>query len=377
MRERSLRIFYFILISIFLLRPSLTLAQLAEASFFGEIKSVNPAVIGRRTSGSLTLIGKVDQVSKTQELRVADEFSSDADSSSKIDINSVSFFRGGKGPGFTTEVFADVTNGKRTDSLKDKTLNEALDKSNTASSSMFYYGMGLGRYLGISVALVDYKSSEQFAASYGGSTFKVDTNAKVTGIDAKFGSCIEMGIMDIGLFLNAIQIKSDITSAQSAESSPDKPEDDTGGSSMMALAGVAFGFATKSFHFELGHETALKSDTDPQTGKTMTPSRSTLTIEGKWGSFALGYTGKYIKDGFTDTDKIIFNQYVYGNSAVDPRLENSINFSLGSSKGHTFSGSASYSSAMSEEPNPFYGGLKKAPTKTISTGASVKYGYTF
>ena len=372
-----MHILYFILISIILFKPSLSVAQLAEASFFGEIKSVNPAVIGRRTSGSLTLIGKVDQVTKTQELTMAGGFSSDADTTSKIDINSVSFFRGGKGPGFTTETFADVTNGKRTDSLQDKTLKEALDKSSTASSSMFYYGMGLGRYFGLSFAFVDYKATDQFAATYGGTTFKVDSNAKVTGIDAKLGTGIEMGAMDIGLFLNGIQIKSDVTTAQNTESSSQKPEDDTGGTSIMAMAGIAFGFATKSFHFELGHETALQSDTDPQTNKTMTPSRSTLTIEGKWGGFALGYTGKYIKDGFTDTDKIIYNQYVYGNSAVDPRLENSINFSLGSSKGHTFSGSASYSSAMSEEPNPFYGGLKKAPTKTISMGASVKYGYTF
>jgi hypothetical protein len=72
----------------------------------------------------------------------------------------------------------------------------------------------------------------------------------------------------------------------------------------------------------------------------------------------------------------MYDQLIYSNSLYEDRLEHTVNFSLGSPKGHSFGGSAGYSKVTSQQTSKIDSD-NQYETTTIVMGASLKYTYAF
>lgn len=195
-------------------------------------------------------------------------------------------------------------------------------------------------------------------------------STSVAAEDLHLGLRAGAGTLSFGVFFNRQIAK--VTSSVSGSGTVSSPDSET-----TDVVGIALGTSSKTFHVEGGYERALKSDTDPILNKVLTPARITGTIEGRFGSLAIGYTGRLFLDGFFDIDRVIYNQFVSSNSFDEPRLENTFNFSFGTEKGGAFSASVYYTSFTSKELNSFFQNGNKIDTKTTSYGASVKYSFAF
>jgi hypothetical protein len=343
---------------------------MANASLFGEMKSDNPAVISRRKAGQITGIISKDKIKSTQELKTAAGFSVDASSEGKIDLNSVNFFRGGQGGGLTTEISVDYTTGEKTETLTQTAGGETI--SNTIKSSALYskVGVGLGSNFGFSFARTSYDSTNDFNFSFGGTSFSDSITTEVTASEMKVGFAGNLGL-DFGFYYQYTNLEmSSVSSSGPLEG---------GGDQKFSTVGLGTGYSSGAFHMEAGYEKYLKDTTDNFENKTYTSARLTGVIEARFGNLAVGYTGRYYIDGYLDIEKVIYTQFVYQNSQYEPRLENAFNFSIGGTKGHSFSGSVTYSKVDVQEKNSLIGSpdAPKAPTTKTAMGASFKYGFAF
>lgn len=345
-----------------------TSAQTAQSSLFANVKSVNPAVISRRPGEVISILGKADKITKKQSLSadVGDAVTGDNDT--KIDVASLSLFRGGKGGGrLTTEMEAAYIQGKKTDKLA--SISETTSIETDANNTLFYFGAGIGKNFGLSITHVNYSNSSQYDATFAGSPISMNSKTEVTADDIKAGVSAPLGSLSIGaFFLHSI---ADVESIVEGQVMPNAGKD------KQNIGGIALATGSKSFHLEIGYERNLEEEENPFTGDTLHPSRLTGTIEAQIGKVLLGYTGRYYTDGFFEIDRVIYDQFVYENSYTEPRLDNVFNFSYGRDKGNVFSASIFYSQLKAKETNSFFPDGSKVMTTTTEMGASLKYAYHF
>ena len=336
-------------------------SQIASSSLFPEIKSFNPAVIGQRQKGAVSVIGQMDKIEKEQD--ISPTYGSGAKGTSKIDINAFSFFYGGKGGGLVTSEFTYVgATGKKVDKLQSS--QSTVEGSNDVSQSYTNLGLGIGKYLGLSAALLSFDYATKMSGNFGGAPFNSDLKQESDGTILKAGFHFNAGA-DFGFYYEQTDASFDITESGVTTSTKQTYK----------RVGLGVGASSKNFHFEISHEKDL--DDNVVDGKTYKPTRTTAALEGRFGKISLGYIGSYYVDGLVDLEELLYFNLVYSKTIDEARLENIFNFSYGSDKGHSFSGSVGFSEVKSQEISALYGNGPKYDTTTTQTTYAIKYSYIF
>ena len=232
-----------ILISFFLFTiiTSNLYAQIVRASLFGNMKNINPAVISSRTAGQYTLSGEMISADKEQTL--------DSGTIGKAEISSqdFSFFRGGKGGGFTTEFFLKSASGEmdRVDTATDGSTETA---SADLSQTLLTYGMGW-KFFGLGLTYA------KFTNTTTGTLTQLNTDQTNTALGLSAGIKGSFGL-DFGLYGQLFKISTDYNFAQSGTAN------DTGTSGgTFLLVGGGVGLSGKSSHFEASVEMPLTTTT--------------------------------------------------------------------------------------------------------------------
>lgn len=357
---------------LFILLPLLfcsnhTFAQMASASLFSEMKSINPAVIGGRQRGQYTLVGNIDKYDKTQI--ISDVETATLDSK----ITGLSIFRGGnKGGLITTEMCGIFQSGNRNIKFRG---NDPIDFTSDISFNFFQLGIGVSDFFGVQLTKQSFTLKQLFLMNFAGTLLTSHEKIARDSSGIKIGAGLPLGPLRLTTYYELQLAKQVVTSERPAlPSSSTKPSN--------RFLGVAGGIATDRFHFELGLERFL----NPERGllePTDSPApaardRLSGTIEMKLGTVALGYTGRLYKDGYQDQEQTVVNQLIYGNSTAN-RIEHIVNFSLGASQGLSFGGSLTYSKSKGEEQSPAAPASlnQKYVTTSKQVGLMAKVGYVW
>jgi hypothetical protein len=343
-----------------LIFSSASFAQIASASLFREMRSQNPAVITQRPAATFSMAVKKDMVEKEQDV------SGDAlytNSASDIDITTGSFFYGGKGGGLTSEISGELSTGSKDDNVQ--TTGSSATSSQEADMTVLSANFGVLDFLGLGVMRVAEERTQTTNTGNG--------NYETTVTSFNVGFQFNLGL-DFGFFYQPTTLKSEGSFAGSA----------TNQDIDMSRVGFGVGTRGKAFHIEVGYVKDLDDMTEDQGGgsgpganvATYSPAKIFSAIEFKVGGIMLGVTSNYYMDGFFDFNNIMYYTMVLA-ANKENRLENTFNFSLGGDKGHSFSGSVTYSTVESQELPPTLAAGQKYKTTSTIMGATVSYTYNF
>ena len=356
---------------IILLFPTLTLAQMATSSMFSGVKSINPAVLTSRESATFSAFGGYDSSEKIQD--VSGSFGAGSELKTTGKLNRFNAYYAGKGGGFLTlEAFAEQFKG----SLEvDATLADATQSGFTSTGegdgTTLTVGLGIGKYFGISYATqsLEIQNSFKTTLNIAGNTTNIDTSSTSESNISRIRGGLRGNLgLDFGAYYESQT--SDTTSSDQQATNEKKT---------VNTVGVGLGTSSKTSHIEVFYEKRLKDTVIQSTegNVTYSPERYGVALEFKSGGFSFGYIGSYVSGGFTDLEKQIYNDLIYGSSQYESRLENQVNFSLGkAAKGGSFGGSASYSKVESQQISNL-DSETQVPTTTTVLGASLNYTYSF
>lgn len=367
---------YFI-IATSLLFISKAQAQIANASIFPEMKSVNPAVIGHRKIGQYLVSGSKTSVTKNTKLEQSKGSPIEGKIDTKIKLDNYNFFRGGKGGGlFTTELGYDNVQGDKSDTIIYS--DSPVEVTSKASNSYANVAIAIGKYIGIAYTNIKYKYDVNFRQSFGGTTvdtrsytdFNINTyrpGFRTDFLGFQFGSYFDL-IKFSGKQEFSFQATGTTTSSQTKAAFPDSK-----------ILGLAIGKATPRFNFEISYE-SMPWEKKPEgvTEEQETPKRYSGILEFKLGSkLTLGAKYNLYKSVFTDLDRIINSQMLYGNMNGSSRTETIFNFAWGNDKGIAIGGSFSYANFTSKEKPDVINTTQKQEVTNKSLGYGLKVGYSF
>lgn len=350
-------------LSALLLAPN-CFAQVASSSFFGTMKSVNPAVLNQRPHGHAALKAGKEEVEKYQ---MVDE-TANLEGKTDIEVDTYSFFYGGKGGGFlTSELSYFSSSGER---LLKVTENGAppVSISNDISFSQAKVALGIMNYFGISLIKQSYEFHEKFDFTFDGNDFFEDEKIDISETIIAAGAILPIGNFNLGFFYESSTQNKDIEEFVVIEGYSEREE-----KLSSSLFGMGVGYASKAMHVEMSYETKLSSDQGDKGA-----NRLAGTVEFKWNKITVGYTGQYFRDGFKDSNNLVFNQLVYPDDGVADRLVNTFNFSFSPPQGISFGASISKTSSTEKEVNPLvHDNYGEIDTEVDTFAYSVTLGYSW
>jgi hypothetical protein len=357
---------------------------MAEPSFFPEMKSANPAVISSRRGGQHTLSGNILKIKKDMTLSQTKGAPFDGSAAADVTLTNASYFRGGKGGDFTTEFYAETVSGTRTDTTRN-TTTVGTDADNNikskASSTYFNIGLGFGSLFGISIGKAQYTYNASNSQTIAGITYGFTGKTNLNYLSIKPGTSFDFLGLRWGACMDMITATGNFNSTFTRTGmSPEVSSLPSGDGK--SIIGLAVSYSSAMTHLELSREfpTGNNPSNDGTSSSLSTPpspSRTSGTIEFDFGDIKFGYKANYYQNSFFDLEKIISSKMLYKNMDNTSRLENIINFAMGSSQGFSFGASVSYSKVASNEKPDFITATQNQSTNTVSKGASVKLGYSF
>ena len=357
---------FLFLISIVVISPT-CFGSITSASIFKESMSTNPGVISNRPAATFSILGKKDHIEIEQADLSAGVLGPGSKFESSIDVTNYSAFYGGKGGGMTTEVLFETGAGGKTDKLT-QSASDVIEYTTESKLTNLSVGVGLFPGFGISLIHISAEDKQQYSATINSTPVNVDstTDISLTGFTA--GLAFNAGV-DIGLFYQkaTFKIDTDLSFADSSDGDDQNAD----------RAGFGIGISSKTFRAEAGYVTNLEEQKQGD-DKKVTPAMAEFTIETVLGKLSLGYTGRYLMNGFFMYNNVLYNSLAYQGN-IENRLENSFNFSYGSdSSGHSFSGSYSAGSVESEQAQQLIGSdTATYTTTTTSQSISLSYAYIF
>jgi hypothetical protein len=352
-----------ILLTLLLGSPA-SFAQVAGASFFGTMKSVNPAVINHRPNGHAAVkMGK----EKVEKYQLIDE-SVNLEGKTDIAVDSKSAFYGGKGGGFLTNEFSYFSSAGTRKQEVTETGAPPVSITNDIDFSQTKLASGVFGYFGVSLVKQSYKFHEKFSFTFDGNDFFEDEKIDIDETIMAIGTSIPLGNFDFGVFYESSAQDKDTEEFIVIEGYSEKTE-----KLSSKLMGLGVGYSTSALHFELSYESKLSSDQGDKGAK-----RISVTAEAKWRQLTFGYTGQSYRSGFKDSNSLVFNQLVYPDEGGADRLVNTFNFSFSPPKGISFGGSVSKTESTEKEVNPLvHDSFGEVDTKveTLSYAASLSYSW--
>ena len=370
---------YFLILYILSL-PLLSLAQIADASFFPSVKSINPSVAHMRRHGFVAMDLSKKNVERNHDVPLGGIVGG---INTEVELKKGTIFRAGKGPGITFEALFDKEIGEKVETIKLNT-GEKRTIANEASST-YYGGMLDLKYFGLSYAKANYDYFYKFRIGEPPNVSAKDVKQGLDYTSLKLGSAIKIGVLRLGAFLSSLK-----SSGEFAYTYYDPNTGNRGTTEKYPVTtssngyGVGLGVSGENLRLETSLErmygnTMDISDDYPDDVSVPPPSsRLSMSGELKFTKIAFGMRVRQIKGNFTDLEDIISSNLLYGHlEGDDTRLETTFNFGFGISKGFSFSAFYTQSEVASEEKSPvFDNGLKyDAVTKSKALGVNVSYVY--
>lgn len=298
-------------------------------------------------------------------------------------LNRASYFRGGKGGGFTTEFQVEAVSGEVETEVEGAQANQSED---TSSTLMLTYAMGFSKGFGLSISVGNYIRDYSQVLDQSGTDYEFteETNAIFTSIKPGF---IWGDNLRLGFFLDLIMQSGNVKSSSVSSDNTYNENTDDQLQGMFPIGGLALGMIGSSFQFEVGYEAPLITE-DPSGGDETpegekgldepTPTRLSFLIETKLGGLTLGYKFAQYTGRFTEIQNLLPSQLLYPNAGNEPRVEHIINFSLGASKGFSFGVSGFISETETEESSVLIANSEeKLPSTSKAQGVSIRVGYVF
>ena len=355
------------------------LAQIADASFFPSVKTINPGVVHNRLDGFMGLdLGKKN-VEKKHDVPLGGIIGG---IKTDVDLTKGTFYRAGKGKGITVEVLLDHEQGTKTEKIRRPSDIRTI--KNEASST--YYGGVLDlKYFGISYAGANYNFTDKFRIGEPPMVSAKDQKQDLNYTNLKIGSAIKYYNFRLGAYYLQQKAKGDYSytffdPATGNRGTTEKFPVTIDGSGY----GVGLGWTSPKLRLETSYEGMSKADRDisdsypAELPSTTATSRLSLVGEIKFSRFAIGGRVRQYRGNFVDLEDIISSNLLYGSLGKDDtRLETALNFTLGKGKGLSFSGYFSTSKVNSEEESPVFsnGEKYKAVTTSQAFGVNVSYIY--
>lgn len=371
---------HYLLLLIAIFCPVTSFAQIADASFFPSVKSINPSVAHMRRHGFVALDLSRKNVEKDHDVRQGPIQNG---VQTEVELQKATLFRAGKGPGITFELLFDKENGEKVETID---LTSIGKRTTTNEASSTYYGGILDlKYFGLSFGKANYDYFYKFNVGEPPDVSAKDIKQDLDYTNLKLGSAIKVGVLRFGAFLSSLK-----SSGEFAYTYYDPTTGNKGTTEKFPVTtssngyGVGMGVSAAKVRMEAslermyGNTMEISEDYPDDTEVPPPSSRMSLAGELMFTKIALGVRLRQIKGNFTDLEDIISSNLLYGHlEAEDTRLETTFNFGFGISKGFSFSGFYTQSTVESEEKSPISGSDDKydAVTKSKAFGVNVSYVY--
>jgi hypothetical protein len=357
-------------------------AQIADASFFPNVKSYNPGIVHKRKSGFISVDVSQNNVEKFHDIQTGGLTDGIR---TNVEMTKTTLFRAGKGGGPTVELLYDTETGYKEETIKSPSLGTRKVKTDATSG---YYGgtLDLG-FIGVQIGRANYDYFYNFRVGSVPNISAADMDWQYDFDVLKIGTTFNLFGFSLGgfIFTQNMDISLDYTFYDPATGNQgstlnNKFEGTTKG------YGVGLGHSSSFHHIELSLEQVTDQEfkqPDPldlltDVNEPDKSSRITFIIELKYKSFAVGATISKIKGNFTDLENIMAAKLIYEEMTLqNERLENTFNFSLGDQKGITYSAFYSTSEVDTDEESYIFDNGYEYPanTKTQAYGLNLSYIY--
>lgn len=368
-----------LLIISLLIISSNALSQISDASFFPSMKSINPGITHMRKQGFLAVDASKEVVDRHQDVLtggIKDGIQYD------LELDKKSFFRAGKGGGFTVEALIDKSEGKLNQSFED--LVGKVDSETTANST-YMAGIIDTSFFGIMLGKASYEYQFYLEADEIPNLVIHDHDWKIDYNVMKLGTVFRFGKVSVGAFYLSQDSKG------SVDFSYYNPDDGVKGSTENYPIstetkgyGIGIGYTTNVLHVEVSQEQItsqklVKGDDFPwDVDEQPKSSRFTLVAETKLKWFAIGLRYREIAGNFYDLEDVISAKLLYDElGKTDTRTDTTFNFSFGSSKGLTYSAFYSQGDVKSVEPVNILDNGEVYPTVTKSEAYGINISYIY
>lgn len=366
-----------ILISIFL--SSYCYAQIANASFFPNMRSINPGVSHLRTNGFISLDASKTEIIQKQDVQtggIQDGITT------TVDLDKRTLFYASRGGGISVEALIDQEVGTRTEGFETSSYERKTTTEGESSVMQGIIDLGL---VGILIAKANYSNFNDFHVDEVPNLNRITHDTDLEYTLTRIGTAIEVKGISIGAFYSMQTAKGQVDSILYNPTTGAKNDPEVNELEYETISyGAGIGYTTKTFHFEFSLEKIseqklkqsntylLELDT-PSTGQ-----RLSGIAEARFGKLSLGIRLRQVKGNFADLEQLISSNMLYLNAEEqDTRLENSFNFSYGDSKGISLSGFYSTSNTETEEESQVLRNNIDYDTETqiTSYGISINYVY--
>jgi hypothetical protein len=353
-------------------------AQIADASFFPSVKSINPGIAHLRSIGFLALdLGKRN-IEKKHEV---DTGGIVGGINTDVDLKKGTLFAAGKGKIVNFEALIDQESGEKVEKIKNPTRG---DRTITNEASSMYYGGILDLYfVGVSLARANYEYTDKFRVGEVPDVTARDQQKDLSYSALRMGSAFKVKGITLGGYLASLKGEGEwkytyYDPSTGNRGSTEKFDVETSAKGY----GFGLGYTASSFRFETSLEKMYDTKLDvpddyPQEITEPTDSsRLSLVAEMRLKLFSFGIRVRQISGNYFDLEDIISSNLLYGEMREeDKRLETSFNFSLGSSKGLTYSAFYTQSETETNEKDPIFDPDQKfdAVTKAKAMGVNISY----
>lgn len=367
-----------IIISIIFLSTT-ALAQIANSSFFPNMRSINPGVSHLRQKGFVSIDASKTEIIQKQDVQtggIQDGITT------TVDLDKRTLFYASRGGGISFEALVDQEEGTRTEGFKTSSYER---KTTTEGSSSVMQGIIDVGFLGILIAKANYENFNDFHVDEVPNLNRITHDTQLDYELMRIGSAFEIKGISIGAFYSIQTASGQVDSILYNPTTGAKNNPEINELEYETISyGAGVGYTNKSYHFELSLEkitdqklkqsnTYLLELETPSTGE-----RISAIGEVRFGKLSLGLRVRQIKGNFADLEQLISSNMLYLNTEEqDSRLENAFNFSYGDPKGLSISGFYSTSSAQTEEESQVLRNDIDYETQTVtaSYGLSLSYVY--
>lgn len=371
--------FKFIIFSL-LIYSNTSHAQMTDASFFSNVRSINPGVIHLSNMSFIAVDYGKETDKKNHEVPLGGIVGG---INTEVNLKKINGFGAIRGHLINTEILFDKTSGDYQQTINSTTRGKRVISDSATSD---YLGANVDLYfLGIGYATSNYKYLNEFRVDTVPNLVARDEDKKLKYKNLKIGSAFSLSVLRFGLYYFDQSANGNYSYTFYDGTTGNKGSTETSAVTIKSKGlGAGIGFTLPRLRSELSYE---KMYGNSQTinasypGTVTAPSRSTrisIIGEAKVYSFGVGLRYRLIKGNYIDLNDIITSNLLYEKlGSSDSRNEISFNVSFGSSKGLSPSLFYSTSKVVTKELSPvFDNGLTyTATTNTTAYGLSLSYNF--
>lgn len=358
---------------------TVAIAQIANASFFPSVRSINPGVAHLRENGFVALEASNTEIEKKQDILTGGILDG---ITTTVELEKKTFFYASRGKGISFEALVDQETGVRTEGFKTSSYER---KTTTEADSTIAQGiLDLG-FIGILFAAGKYTNFDDFHVDEIPNLNRITNDIALDYALTRIGSAIEIKGISIGAFYSVQSAKGSVDTILYNPTTGAKNDPEVSDLEYETKSyGAGIGYNTKNMHFEFSIEKIIEQSLDQSNTYLVeydTPTkgeRISAIAELRISKLSLGARVRQIKGNYADIEQLVSSNMLFLNlEEQESRLETSFNFSYGDSKGFSISGFYTASSSETEEESDVLRNDLEYDTETTinAYGLSLSYVY--